>query len=99
MNESNLKLPDYIKPSYSFLKKRPKKEKEVSPFKKSIEILNKILVNIPFCEALELMHVYAKFIKEILLGKLKMKHDENISLVEGCNAINQFNIPFYEALK
>lgn len=77
--EPNLELPDYIKPPYTILKKTPKKEKEVGKFKKFMEMLNKMQVNIPFFDALEEMHVYAKFMKELLLGKQKLRHGENIA--------------------
>lgn len=56
-------------------------------------MLNEIQVNIPFCEALEQMHVYAKFMKKLLLGKCKLKHDENITLEEECNTIIQRKLP------
>lgn len=50
-------------------------------------MLNKIQINIPFCETLEYMHAYHKIMKEILSGKRKLKHDENITLEEECSAI------------
>lgn len=45
-------------------------------------MLNKIQVNIPFCEALEQTLVYAKFMKKLLSRNHKLKHDENIALEE-----------------
>lgn len=39
------------------------------------------------------MPVYAKFMKEILSGKCKLKYDENITLVEECSAIIQRELP------
>lgn len=45
-------------------------------------MLNKIHVNIPFCEAIEHMHVYAKFMKKLLPINRKLKNDENIDLAE-----------------
>lgn len=56
-------------------------------------MLNKIQVNIPFCEALEQMFGNAKFMKELLSGKCKLKHDENIPLEEESNAIIQRKLP------
>lgn len=93
LNEPNPELPDYIKPSYPILKKTPKKEKEMSKYKKFVEILNNIKVNISLCEALEKMCVYSKFMKELLLGKQMLKHDENITLAEECSAIIQRKLP------
>ncbi|XP_050919223.1 uncharacterized protein LOC127136739 [Lathyrus oleraceus] len=52
------------------------------------------------------MHVYAKFIKELLSGKRKLEDDENITLAEECSVIierklspkltdpSRFTIPF-----
>lgn len=40
------------------------------------------------------MPLYAKFMKEILLGKQKLRNDENIILDEKCNAIIQRKLPY-----
>lgn len=39
INEPTLKLPDYIKPPYPFIKKKLKREMEVGKFKKFLEML------------------------------------------------------------
>lgn len=65
----------------------------MSQFKNFMEMLTKIQVNIPFCESLKKMPIYAKFMKDLLLGKRKLKHDENISLAEECSAIIQKKLP------
>lgn len=56
-------------------------------------MFTKLQVIIPFCEALEKMSVYAKFMKGLLTGKQKPKFDENISLIEECSAIIQRKLP------
>lgn len=53
---------------------------EVGQFKKIMNMLTKLDVNISLCEALEQISSYAKFIKEILLRKRKLKYNENITL-------------------
>lgn len=53
LTKPNNELPYYIKPPYLILKRKQKKEMQVGQFKKLMEMLNKIWVNIPFCEALE----------------------------------------------
>lgn len=58
-----------------------------------MEILTKLQANIPLCEALEKMSVYAKFMKYLLTGKRKPKYDESISLVDECSAIIQCKLP------
>lgn len=50
--------------------------------KKFMEMLTKIQVNVPLCEALEQMPIYAKFMKQLLSRKCKLKYDEYITLVE-----------------
>lgn len=59
----------------------------MSQFKKFMEMLNKIQVNILFYEALKQMPVYEKFMKELLSGKRKLKYDENATLAEECNVV------------
>lgn len=50
-------------------------------------------VNILFCDALEQMAVYAKFMKELLNGKHKLNGDENIALAEEYSDIIQWKLP------
>lgn len=66
---------------------------EVGYFKKFIDVLNKIQVNIPFFEALEQMSVYAKFMKELLSRKCKLTHDKNITLEEEYITVIQGKLP------
>ncbi|XP_050875912.1 uncharacterized protein LOC127079571 [Lathyrus oleraceus] len=77
----------------TFIKKKSKREMEVRQFKKFMEMLTMLQVNIPFCDALEQMHVYAKFMKEILNGKHKLKDDENVALVEEYSVIIKHKLP------
>ncbi|XP_050914858.1 uncharacterized protein LOC127129774 [Lathyrus oleraceus] len=58
-----------------------------------MEMLTAFQVNIPFCDALEQMFVYPKFMKELLNGKRKLMDDENFTLVEECSAIIQRKLP------
>lgn len=55
-------------------------------------MLTTLIVNIPFCDALEQMPV-AKFMKELLNDKRKLKDDENGSLPEECSVIIQCKLP------
>lgn len=56
-------------------------------------MLKKIHLNIPLCEDLEHIHVYAKFIKDILSGNCKLKDDENIALAKECSVIILRKLP------
>lgn len=93
LNESNPHLPDYIKPSYPLNKKNPKIEVEVGMFKKFMEMLTVLQVNIPFCDAFEQISVYTKFMKELLNGKCKLKDDKNVELAE--NIVISFNESYH----
>ncbi|XP_039688590.1 uncharacterized protein [Medicago truncatula] len=58
-----------------------------------MELFSRLQVNIPFGEALNQMLLYAKFMKELLIGIKRHKDDENIALSENCNAILQNKLP------
>ncbi|KAI5439764.1 hypothetical protein KIW84_025226, partial [Lathyrus oleraceus] len=62
-------------------------------FKKFMDMLEKIQVQIPLCEALEHMMVYAKFMKEFLLGKRKLENDKNVAWPK--SAVLSFNKSFH----
>lgn len=66
---------------------------KVGQFKKFMEMLIVLQVNILFYDALEQMHVYAIFMKELLNGKHKLKDDENVALAEECSVIIQRKLP------
>lgn len=87
INEPNPHFPDYIKPPYPLSKKKSKRELEVGQFKKFMEMLIALQVNIPFCDALEQMSIYAKFMKELLNGKRKLRDDKNVALAKECSEI------------
>lgn len=66
---------------------------EVGKFKKFMEMLTVLQVNILFGGVLEQMPIYAKFMKEILNVKLKLKDVENIALAEEYSATIQRKLP------
>ena len=47
-------------------------------FRKFLEVLNKLYINILFTDALSQMPSYAKFLKEILSNKRKLEEHENV---------------------
>lgn len=53
INEPNPYLPNYIKPHYPIIKKKLKREMEMRLFKKFMEMLTMLQVNILFYDALE----------------------------------------------
>src|ERR1044072_4311468 len=63
-------------------------------FSKFIEVFKKLQINIPFAEALEQMPTYAKFMKDILSRRRKLRDlDETILMTENCSAILQRKLP------
>lgn len=61
-------------------------------------MFTKLQGNIPFCEALEQMPIYVKFMKDFLTRKRKLIYDDKVDLTKACIVIIQrkllnFNIP------
>ncbi|XP_012846861.1 PREDICTED: uncharacterized protein LOC105966829 [Erythranthe guttata] len=73
---------------------RLKKNKLKDQFMKFIEKIKQIRINIPFAEALEVMPNYTKFMKEVLLNKLRIEEDTLVTLTTTCSAILQSNLPW-----
>ncbi|KAG9440058.1 hypothetical protein H6P81_020223 [Aristolochia fimbriata] len=72
---------------------RAKKDKLEDKFSKFIDIFKKLEINIPFVEALMQMPQYAKFLKEVLLGKRKIEEQGTVMLIENCSAILKTQLP------
>ncbi|XP_038696665.1 uncharacterized protein LOC119993559 [Tripterygium wilfordii] len=72
---------------------RLKNTKNDSQFSKFLEVFKKLQINIPFAEALEQMPSYAKFMKEILSKKRRLKDYESVQLTDECSAIVQQKLP------
>ena len=66
---------------------RLKKNRLDNQFRKFMEIVKKLHINIPFVDALEQMLSYVKFMKDILAKKMKLSDYETVSLSEECSAI------------
>ena len=73
--------------------KQQKKEQQDKQFAKFLEVFKKLHINIPFVEALTQMPSYAKFMKEIISQKRKIRDDETVMLTEECSAILQNKLP------
>jgi hypothetical protein len=84
--------PPPFKPKIPF-PQRFAKSKLDEQFKKFIEMMNKIYVDVPFTEVLTQMPTYAKFLKEILSKKRKIEEGETVNLTEECSAIIQNKLP------
>lgn len=58
-------------------------------FRKFVELLKNIHINIPFTEAITLMPSYAKFLKKIWSNKRKLNDTSTMSLKEECSTITK----------
>ncbi|XP_061343256.1 uncharacterized protein LOC133289357 [Gastrolobium bilobum] len=72
---------------------RLKQEIQKQQYTKFLDIFKKLQVNIPFAEALESMSNYAKFMKDLLSKKRKLKECETVALTEECSTIIQKKLP------
>lgn len=61
----------YVKLPYQKVKIK-KKEKEEGEFKKFIEMFTKLHIHIAFRETLEQIHIYVKFMKDLLSKRRKL---------------------------
>ncbi|XP_061346730.1 uncharacterized protein LOC133292338 [Gastrolobium bilobum] len=68
-------------------------EVQKQQYNKFLDIFKKLQVNIPFAEALEIMPNYAKFMKDLISKKHKLKECETVALTEECSAIIQKKLP------
>lgn len=76
----------------SFSQRLRQKNLEVQ-YKKFLEVLKQLHVNIPLVEALEQMSNYVKFLKDILTKKRRLEEFETVLLIEECSAILQNSLP------
>lgn len=82
LNDLNPKLPDYIKPQYPIIDKKPLQEDEVRLFARFKEMLTTLQVIIYFHEVLEIMLKFAKFMKALLNGTKKTLDKEHANMIE-----------------
>ncbi|KAL4337578.1 hypothetical protein AHAS_Ahas12G0124200 [Arachis hypogaea] len=72
---------------------RLKKDEKDRQFSRFLDVFKRLLINIPFAKALEQMHLYAKFLKELMTKKRSWRNDETVVLTEECSAIIQHKLP------
>ena len=68
---------------------RLKPNKFDKDFEKFVKIFNQLHINITFVDAILQVPSYAKFFKEIVIQKRKLKDYETIALMEECSVILQ----------
>ncbi|XP_062075667.1 uncharacterized protein LOC133779768 [Humulus lupulus] len=80
------------KPSPPF-PQRFQKQQQDGQFRRFLDVLKQLHINIPLVEALEQMPNYVKFLKDILTKKRRLGEFEMAALTEGCTAILKNKIP------
>ncbi|XP_062075995.1 uncharacterized protein LOC133780137 [Humulus lupulus] len=72
---------------------RFKKQQQDGQFRRFLDVLKQLHINIPLVEALEKMPNYMKFLKDILTKKRRLGEFETVALTEGCSAMLKSKIP------
>ncbi|XP_062085342.1 uncharacterized protein LOC133791428 [Humulus lupulus] len=72
---------------------RFRKQQQDGQFRKFLDVLKQLHINIPLVEALEQMPNYVKFLKDILMKKRRLGEFETVALTEGCSAMLKSKIP------
>ncbi|XP_062118728.1 uncharacterized protein LOC133832394 [Humulus lupulus] len=89
------RIPQHCQPASSISKKPPpfpqrfQKQKLDSQFKKFLDMLKQLHINIPLVEALEQMPNYVKFMKDILTRKRRLGEFETVALTKECSSFLQ----------
>ena len=69
------------------------KQQQDKQFKRFLDVLKQLHINVPLVEALEQMPSYAKFMKDILSKKRRLGEFETVAMTEECSAILQKKLP------
>ncbi|XP_061372557.1 uncharacterized protein LOC133315031 [Gastrolobium bilobum] len=72
---------------------RQKQDKEKQQYSKFMEMFKKLQINIPFSEALENMSLYAKFMKDLLSNRHKLREMETIALTKESSVVIKKGLP------
>jgi len=85
-------VPTPYKPKIPFPQRLVKPNLDAQ-FKKFVDMLKKIYINVPFTEALSHMPLYEKNLKDILSKKRKIEDNETIALTRECSVVIQKKLP------
>ncbi|KAL4353488.1 hypothetical protein GQ457_06G010630 [Hibiscus cannabinus] len=72
---------------------RLRKQKYEYQFKKFLDILKQVHINLPLVEATEQMPNYAKFLKDVVSKRTRLSEFETVAVTEGCMAILNNRLP------
>ncbi|KAL4363490.1 hypothetical protein GQ457_04G017090 [Hibiscus cannabinus] len=72
---------------------RLRKQKYEYQFRKFLDILKQVHINLPLVEAIEQMSNYAKFLKDIVSKRTRLSEFETVAMTEGCMAMLHNRLP------
>ncbi|KAL5574411.1 hypothetical protein UlMin_024008 [Ulmus minor] len=72
---------------------RFKKQQQDHQFRRFLDVLKQLHINIPLVEALEQMPNYVKFMKDMLTKKRRFGEFETVALTRECSAVLQNKLP------
>ncbi|XP_070054018.1 uncharacterized protein [Nicotiana tomentosiformis] len=72
---------------------RLQKSKDESKYKKFLDILSQVRVNLPLIEVLQEVPKYAKYLRDIVANKRRLTEFETVVLTEECNTRVQSKLP------
>ncbi|KAK9033649.1 hypothetical protein V6N11_049835 [Hibiscus sabdariffa] len=84
--------PAEVRPPPPF-PQRLKKQKQDYQFKKFLDILKQVHINLPLVEALQQMPNYAKFLKDMVTRKKRIEEFETAAATETCLALLHNKVP------
>jgi len=85
-------VPTPYKPKIPFPQRLVKPNLDVQ-FKKFVDMLKKIYINVSFTEVWSQMPLYAKFLKDVLSKKIKIEDNETIALTRECSVVIHNKLP------
>ncbi|KAK8575429.1 hypothetical protein V6N12_063102 [Hibiscus sabdariffa] len=72
---------------------RLRKQKYEYQFRKFLDILKQVHINLPLVEAIEQMPNYAKFLKDIVSKRTRLSEFETVAMTEGCMGMLHNQLP------
>ncbi|KAK4729591.1 hypothetical protein R3W88_022579 [Solanum pinnatisectum] len=85
------RLQPIVKPPPPFPQKI-KKQKEDECFGKFLSLLKQVHINLPLVDVMQGIPRYAKYVKEIVVNKMRLTEYETVTLTEECSSRIQNNI-------
>nr|XP_009770951.1 PREDICTED: uncharacterized protein LOC104221571 [Nicotiana sylvestris] len=85
-------LPLVVRPPPSFLQ-RLQRVKDNAAYKKFLDILKQVQINIPLVNILQKVPKYAKYIKDIVANKRRLTEFETVALTKECSSRIQSKLP------